>query len=88
MALKHEFTTDSGISLTEAYTKIQTVQADKSTIIVVISTFASQAARFDDKIAIEARHFTFTYSEADGYALVYAYTKMKELPEFSGAIDV
>lgn len=52
MALQHEYTTESGITLPEAYTVITAATSDKTNTNLVTVTFASAAAKADNRAPV------------------------------------
>ena len=95
MALQLSLLTPFGVTLSNAYAKINGYSGTKDNIVAHVDFFATQAARDAGNPVVDRRSYQWnnadmnmqSVTDADG--LVSAlYVWLKTLPDFTGAIDV
>lgn len=86
MALQHSITLDSGITLPEAYVRINSILHTHTETVVRTETWASAQARLDQKPVVKQETYELPWT-AD-VSLTSVYTALKLQPDFSTAIDV
>ena len=83
MALKNAFTTVHGINLADAYIRVEALRlATKSTIAFNVCVYADPLRPMIDGRTVEC-----AYDLAGENPLKQAYSYLKTLPEFAGAVD-
>lgn len=86
MAIIHNFSNvQTGLTITNAYTKISRFQGDKLNVRFDVETYVSSQSRLDGKSAISHQSYEIPYG--NGFSITSLYTYLKTLAEFSGAID-
>jgi len=88
MALKLSVVTRHGITLPEAYIRINQIVVDNRTVSYTVRTFADKASRQADKESLDEKGYSFSYKQTQGNAIVECYNNLKALPEFTGSVDV
>ena len=89
MAIEKSLTTQHGIVLAEAYTKIDNYNGNKNTVTCNWSTFKDADARTSGKTLVSQGSSQFPYAAGTmGEMLPACYTHIKTLAEFTGATDV
>jgi hypothetical protein len=86
MALQHAHATEHGYTFNSAYSRISAIHHSHTQTVVFVETWADAAARTALARPLETRQFDIPW--ADGVSLTSAYTALKALPEFTGAMDV
>lgn len=86
MALQHSIVLDSGITLPEAYVRIFSIVHTHTETVVKTETWASAQARIDQKPVVRQEIYELPWT-AD-VSLTSVYTALKQLPDFSAAVDV
>lgn len=89
MALELNIASSSfGLPLHTAYARITNVHADKERVRVIVSVYATAAARQADARPVEQKVYTFKMVELKGELFPALYSALKALPEYAGATDV
>ncbi|MCK9370526.1 hypothetical protein M0R04_11500 [Candidatus Dojkabacteria bacterium] len=90
MALQKAVTTESGIQCSEAYININNLHYLKNgRTHVTINAFYNKDAKDSNCAILSSNNYVFSYDYTSNLSIiVQAYTFLKTLPEFSGAIDV
>jgi hypothetical protein len=101
MGLQRNLTMETGLNLTEAYSKIVQLDLDlmNKAANILVHTFVNYDCRNDNKAAIKTDRYVLIqdkfnsvidYSKMDaGQNIVYlVYEFLKTLPEYEGAIDI
>lgn len=95
MALQLDVQTEFGITVPDAYAKINTFSGSKEFIIVDVAFFATQAARDAGNPTVRRQAYQWNRVDqsmtgvTDSDALVSKlYDYLKTLPEFAEAVDV
>lgn len=89
MALSKTTTTSTGIDVTNAYIRVDTVAGYKGRIDTSVNYYVSKQEFIDGKGYVQQQMFAFVPDIADGSAnfIAQAYEHLKTLPEFADAID-
>lgn len=85
MAIKIAYASKFGISLPDAYVKIERWTGQKDFLCLSVSLYATQEARDTGTPVME--HFNIELGTNDAHNLASLYTYLKTLPEFAGAVD-
>jgi hypothetical protein len=85
MALQFEYTTNMGITATEAYVKINSFSGNKDDIEVHLSIYYNNAARLTNKSPIGGLFMSLDLP--NGGTMTQMYSALKALPQFAGAVD-
>ena len=76
-----------GASFPEAYARISTYRGDKTLLVVLVSWYANQQARIDDKNPVLQKEFLIHLPLLGNfYPSMYEWLKTQD--EFAGAVDV
>ena len=89
MALQKTILTDSGLTVQDAYIRINAVSGDKELIDIYVNSYVSQHAFSGNKAYLQQQFFTFVPSVAVNAPnfIKQGYEYLKTLPEFADAID-
>jgi hypothetical protein len=82
MALKKTESTEFGFDVTNAYQRVQNIKLAKTSMAFQVSIYAEI-----DTVAFKYKNFDCTYDINGENPFKQAYTHLKTLPEFEGAID-
>jgi hypothetical protein len=82
MALKCNITTQSGVTISEAYCRAVDFSVGKNQMSFNVQVFADK-----DKTPVESDRFTTSYDLNGQNPYVQAYNHLKTLPKFLGAQD-
>lgn len=90
MALVMERDTGYGISLEEAYIKVENTSGNKELLYITVLVFLNDTARKEGKSPIEQYSYSFVPKVTDDAPNYHkqAYEYLKSLPEYADAIDV
>lgn len=90
MALKKRIETESGISLVDAYIKIEMVAGSKDELTITTNSYVSQSASVEGRPFVTQRYYVFqpSVTEDSPNFIKQGYEYLKSLAEFDGAIDV
>lgn len=90
MALQKTITLKNGLTVENAYIRIDTVSGYKGEITISVNSYASQTAFTSGKEYLEQTMYTFTPSVADGSDnfIKQGYVYLKTLTEFTDATDI
>lgn len=76
-----------GVPLPNCYVRVTSVHAARNgNHHIAYSVFATEQQKLMDE-PVERGHAGFPYTTATGDIYVWAYNKLKALPEFAGAVD-
>lgn len=88
MALKVNVTdTRIGVAFPEAYVRVTRVNADKELLRYDVETFATAAARIDNKQPVARHKFTVQTDNLSGDLFPAVYADLKARSGFGGAED-
>lgn len=89
MALQQTIVNKSGITITDAYRRVYSLGGSKDQLTVTVKSYVDKNAFANNLQEVQEDAFCFVPSVADGASDFYtqAYEYLKNLPEFSGAID-
>ncbi|MEK8128354.1 hypothetical protein WMW72_10610 [Paenibacillus filicis] len=90
MALQKKVLTDSGVEITQAYARIDTISGSKESVDITLNYYVSQLAVSEGKSYLKQELYTFIPSvedESDNF-IKQGYEHLKALSEFEGAVDV
>lgn len=82
MALKKDFTTDTGLTCTGAYIRVDSVTATKDGMIASVRWHKESGVK-----PFHAKGYSLPYDFNGKNAIAQAYDGLKILPEFAGAQD-
>ncbi|MBW4083539.1 hypothetical protein [Paenibacillus sp. S150] len=90
MALSQSITLSNGLSVNEAYIRVDTVNGYKGGLDISVNSYVSQAAFTQGQGYIEQSlyHFIPSVEEGSENFIKQGYDYLKTLPEFESAIDV
>ena len=87
MALQMDYTTNSNITVKDAYLKVQTIEGNKTKINVVVSVWKNEEASKTENMGVVGQfHINFQPVNENRWD-AQAYEYIKNLTEFSAAID-
>lgn len=89
MALIQKITLESGMTIDQAYIRVQGVNGNKDLASISLEIYVSQPLCEEGKVPAGYRSYNFTPNDSED-ALRWdkqAYEHLKTLPEFSEAID-
>ncbi|OZQ74724.1 hypothetical protein [Paenibacillus sp. VTT E-133291] len=89
MALLKELETASGITLQDAYIKIENTSGNAETQSIIVCIYVNEDSRMSGKSAVDEKYYTFPCSVSDEAPnfIKQGYQYLKTLPEYSEAID-
>jgi len=82
MAISKNFETQHGITIQNAYVRVESINATKQQMTFSVSFYANKEKPF-----FEAKVFSCAYEILGENPIKQAYEHLKTLPEFAGAID-
>ena len=85
MAIKLSYTNSQGFLCPEAYVRIANYDGDKDSIRLGIWIYKDKDARDNDFGTID--QFRLELNITDGATFLQMYDALKDLPQFTGAID-
>ncbi|KWX71622.1 hypothetical protein AMQ84_27255 [Paenibacillus riograndensis] len=90
MALKKTIELPSGLTLQNAYIRVQGVNGNKNIADICLELFVSQQACEEEKVPVTHMYFRFTPDQEEDATRwdKQAYEHLKTLPEFENAVDV
>lgn len=84
MAIKHDIFLQNGLQATNSWIRVHSVSViNKTQAQATISYYANE----ENKIAYQTKNISFTYSLLGSNIFSQAYSYLKTLPEFDGAVD-
>jgi hypothetical protein len=87
MALKMDYTANSGVTVKDAYFKVQTIEGNKTRINAVISVWKDEEASKSENIGVVGQlQVNFVPSDENRWD-AQTYVHIKTLDDFSTAID-
>lgn len=87
MALKMDYTANSGIAVKDAYLKVQTVEGNKTRINAVISVWKDEEASKSEHTGIVGQFQVNFVPAGENRWDAQTYAHVKTLASFSAAID-
>ena len=89
MALINSIQLGSGISVDNAYIKIESFDGNKTTASICTASYLSRQAAVDGKSSLESNNYSFPHSVEDGALNIVkqGYEHLKTLPEFVDSVD-
>lgn len=89
MAIINQITLESGLSIGQAYIRVQGINGNKNIASINLEVFVSQEKRDEGKSPITYFNYTFVPMTEDNAPRwdKQAYEYLKTLPEFADAID-
>jgi hypothetical protein len=90
MALAQTLNLTNGLTVINAYIRIDTVCGSKDSLTISVNSYASQAAFQNGTGYIEQKFYNFTPSVSDNAAnfIKQGYAHLKSLAEYSSAVDM
>lgn len=90
MAIKIEKELDIGITLKDAYCRIDTVNGYKKNIQITVNTYVSREAFLNNASYVDQKIFSFEPSVAIGSEnfIKQGYEYLKTLPQYENAVNV
>ena len=89
MALLQKIDLPTGLSVANAYHRIDMIVGNKKLLSIQINSYVSQADYNNAKFALESKEYSFIPNIADDAPnfIRQGYEYLKTLPEFTDAID-
>lgn len=80
----------NGLSVNNAYHRIDAIGGSKETMLFTLNSYVSKEAYQEGKSYLAQKQYKFTPTVEDGASnfIKQAYEYLKRIPEFKGALDV
>lgn len=90
MALEHYLTLNSGINVTNAYSRIEIIEGGKDQLDIVVMSYLNQSAIQENKEPLAVVRYTFVpnIGSTSLNFFVQGYEHLKTLPGYEGATDI